>query len=123
MNRINKFISIAIAFVITSTMLIGCTVNQGNISNYNVVKQTIEVSEDKLNIVCTIFPVYDWVKEVVGDNSDIEVIFLCDSGIDLHNFQPTIQDIITIQESDLFVYVGGDSDYWAKDVVKENVNY
>lgn len=123
MKIFNKIISIAITFAITSTMMVGCTINQGNVSTYNVVKQTTEVNDGKLNIVCTIFPVYDWVNEIVGDNSNVDVTFLCDSGIDLHNFQPTIQDIITIQESDLFVYVGGDSDYWAKDVVEQDVNH
>lgn len=125
-----KFLSLITAVIITATSLIGCgassssTETTGNSSTQNTTDATNSTSNtsDTLNIVTTIFPVYDWVKEIVGDSADINVVFLCDSGIDLHNYQPTIEDIITIKESDLFVYIGGDSDKWAVDVVTDEIN-
>lgn len=83
----------------------------------------VEVDKDgdgKLNIVCTMYPVYDWVQIIGGDR--VEPNFLLDSGIDLHNYQPTVDDMITMKESDLLIYVGGDSDTWTKDVVDNSFN-
>ena len=51
-------------------------------------------SAKKLSVVCTIFPEYDWVKEIVGDNSNVEITYLLDNGVDLHSFQPTAEDIV-----------------------------
>lgn len=77
----------------------------------------------KLKIVCTIFPQYDWVREVLGDKvNDVELTLIMDNGADLHNYQPTTEDIITISSCDLFIYVGGESDGWVKDVLKEAIN-
>lgn len=71
----------------------------------------------KLKIVCTIFPLYDWVKNILGDEADhAELTLLLDSGTDLHSFQPTAADILTVTGSDLFVYVGGESDKWVEDI-------
>lgn len=69
--------------------------------------------EKKLSIVTTIFPEYDWVTRLLGDRAeDVEVTPLLDSGVDLHSFQPSAKDMVTISECDLFVYVGGESDSW-----------
>ena len=76
----------------------------------------------KIQIVTTIFPVYDWVREIVGDNDNIEITMLIDSGADLHSFQPTTDDIINMTTCDMFVYVGGESDKWAEDALKEKQN-
>ena len=71
----------------------------------------------KLKIVCTIFPLYDWVKSILGDEAEnAELTLLLDSGTDLHSYQPTAADILTVTGSDLFVYVGGESDKWVDDV-------
>ncbi len=76
-------------------------------------------TSDKLKVVTTVFPQYDWVREIVGENNDkVEVEMLQDSSIDLHNYQPTTQDIVKISESDLFIYVGGESDHWVSDALK-----
>ena len=78
---------------------------------------------DKLRVVTTIFPEYDWVREIAGDKiSDIDLTLLCDNGVDMHSFQPTAQDIIKISSCDVFVYVGGESDEWVEDALKEAVN-
>ena len=76
-----------------------------------------------LSIVTTIFPEYDWVMNVLGDNpAKADVTMLQNNGADLHSFQPTTADIIKITECDIFVYVGGESDEWVDDVLKEATN-
>ena len=80
-------------------------------------------SSNKINIVTTIFPEYDWVMNVLGENpAGAEVTMLLDNGVDLHSFQPTAADIMKISSADLFVYVGGESDDWVEDALKEAVN-
>ncbi|MBR4769221.1 MAG: zinc ABC transporter substrate-binding protein [Lachnospiraceae bacterium] len=74
----------------------------------------------KMKIVVTVFPLYDWTMNVLGGKSeDAEVIMLMDSGVDLHSFKPTAKDIINIAEADLFIYVGGESDAWVEDALKQ----
>ena len=78
---------------------------------------------DRLSIVTTIFPEYDWDMNILGDNAaDADVTLLMDNGADLHNYQPTADDIITIATCDVFLYVGGESDAWVDDALKESVN-
>ena len=77
----------------------------------------------KLSVVTTIFPEYDWVRQIAGDNTDnIELTMLLDNGVDLHSYQPTVDDIVRISECDLFIYVGGESDEWVEDALREAVN-
>ena len=72
-------------------------------------------TEKKLSIVTTIFPEYDWVMQLLGDQAkDVEITLLLDSGVDLHSFQPSAKDMVTISNCDLFVYVGGESDKWVE---------
>ena len=79
--------------------------------------------EGTLHIVATIFPEYDWVREVLGDRADsADVTLLLDKGVDLHSFQPTAEDILKIASCDMFIYVGGESDEWVDDALKEAVN-
>ena len=76
-----------------------------------------------LNIVCTIFPEYDWVREILGSHAEnANITYLLDNGVDLHNYQPTTADMAKIAECDLFIYVGGESDEWAEDALAEAVN-
>ena len=79
--------------------------------------------EKQLKVVTTIFPVYDWVREMAGDEStQIEVTMLLDNGVDLHSYQPTAEDMMKISDCDLFIYVGGESDEWVDDALKEAAN-
>ena len=78
--------------------------------------------EKKLSVVTTIFPVYDWVREIVGDNDNVEITMLLDNGVDLHSYQPTAQDIMKVATCDVFVYVGGESDEWVEDALAEAMN-
>ena len=80
-------------------------------------------SAKKLRIVTTIFPEYDWVRQIAGDNMDnIELTMLLDNGVDLHSYQPTVDDIVKISSCDMFIYVGGESDEWVEDALGEAVN-
>ncbi len=80
-------------------------------------------SKEPLQIVTTIFPEYDWVQNVLGENpAGAEVTMLLDNGVDLHSFQPTAEDIMKISKCDLFIYVGGESDGWVDDALKEATN-
>ncbi|WP_432651286.1 metal ABC transporter substrate-binding protein [Huintestinicola sp.] len=83
---------------------------------------TGEKENDKLSIVCTIFPEYDWVRELTAGNDNAEITMLLDNGVDLHSFQPTADDIIKISTCDIFIYVGGESDEWAEDALAEAIN-
>jgi len=78
--------------------------------------------EKKINVVTTIFPVYDWVREIVSDSDNVEITMLLDNGVDLHSYQPTAQDIMKVATCDVFAYVGGESDEWVGDALAEAVN-
>ena len=79
--------------------------------------------ERQLNVVATIFPIYDWVRETVSaDASHVNLTLLLDNGVDLHSYQPTAKDILTISTADLFIYVGGESDEWVEDVLASAMN-
>lgn len=102
--------------------LAGCT--SGGSEDYTGTTEThISESEDKIKIVATIFPAYDWVKEIAGgDNKNIDLTLLCDKGTDMHSYQPSVEDIMKISECDVFIYVGGESDSWVEDALKNAKN-
>ncbi|MCR5795246.1 MAG: metal ABC transporter substrate-binding protein [Solobacterium sp.] len=72
----------------------------------------------KIRIVATIFPVYDWIRELTAGSEDVEIRLLMNKGTDLHSYQPTADDMIALENCDLFVYVGGESDAWTADALK-----
>ncbi len=78
--------------------------------------------DGKIKIVCTIFPQYDWVRNIVGDTEKIELILINKSGTDMHSYQATAADIANISSCDLLIYVGGESDKWVGDSLKNAVN-
>ncbi|MDE5700154.1 MAG: metal ABC transporter substrate-binding protein [Lachnospiraceae bacterium] len=82
------------------------------------------LADDKrFHIVCTTFPQYDWVVNLIqGNEEQVSVTLLMDKGGDLHNFQPSALDIARVSECDLFIYVGGESDGWVDDALEEAVN-
>ncbi|MCR5153300.1 MAG: metal ABC transporter substrate-binding protein [Lachnospiraceae bacterium] len=77
---------------------------------------------DKISVVTTIFPEYDYVREIAKGADNIDVTMLLDNGVDLHSFQPTVDDIAKISVCDVFIYVGGESDGWVDDALSEAVN-
>jgi len=103
------------ALLLALLMLVGALAGCG--------KQNDTNKTDKLSIVTTIFPEYDWVREILGDKADnAEVTMLLDNGVDLHSYQPTADDIVKISDCDLFIYVGGESDGWVEDALKNAPN-
>lgn len=78
-------------------------------------------NDNKLKVVTTTFPIYDWVREVLGD-VDVDVEVLLNNGVDLHSYQPSIEDIAKINNADVFMYVGGESDGWVESVLESNKN-
>ena len=76
----------------------------------------------KIKIVTTIFPQYDWTREIIGDTNSANLTLLIGNGTDLHSYQPSIQDIAKISTADIFIYVGGESDGWVKDALKNAKN-
>ena len=80
-------------------------------------------NNDKIKIVTTVFSEYDWTMSVLGDKKDnADVTLLLDSGADLHSYQPTVADIAKVATCDLFIYVGGESDEWVDDALKNATN-
>lgn len=70
-----------------------------------------------MRVVCTVFPLYDWAKNVIGDE-DAELKLLVRNGTDVHSFQPSARDIADILSADLFIYIGGESDEWVEKVLE-----
>lgn len=84
---------------------------------------TERADSGKLRIVTTIFPEYDWVCQILGEEiANVEVTMLLDNGVDLHSYQPAADDIIKISSCDLFIHVGGESSQWVEDALAEAVN-
>ena len=108
-----KKIALLLAFLMAVGMLAGCA-KQNDDTN---------ATTDTLRIVTTIFPAYDWVKEILGDKADhADITMLLDNGVDLHSYQPTADDIVKISACDLFLYVGGESEGWVEDALKNSAN-
>ena len=104
--KFKKIMTIALA----AFMLAGCAPKQ-------------QKNQTKLKIVATTFPQYDWIREIIGkDNANVDLQLLMKNGGDLHSYQPTAGDIANISDANLFVYVGGESDEWVDDALKEKTN-
>ena len=106
--------------IVTMVLVTACGGNSGTGSK-----------DGKITVVTTIFPEYDWVREIVGQGANstdtsaadsVDVTMLLDNGVDLHSYQPSAADIAKVSSCDMFIYVGGESDSWVDDVLKEAVN-
>lgn len=110
-----------LSIIVTALLIMGCI--SGCSPSAAAAASSKSPDTKKLKIVATIFPEYDWVKNVLGDKSEnAELTLLLDKGTDLHSFQPTAADILKISSCDLFIYVGGESDKWVDGALKEAVN-
>lgn len=86
-------------------------------------QQPTTQESNRLSIVVTTFPQYDWVRQILGDKANnVELTLLLDDGIDLHSYQPTVEDIAKISACDIFVFVGGESDTWVHDALESSSN-
>lgn len=116
-----KIISVLIVLMLMIGTLIGCSSKD----SIGVESDSQDSNKDnkKMSVVSTIFPQYDWVRQILGENSDnYELTLLLDNGVDIHNYQPTTDDIIKITTCDMFIYVGGESDYWVEDILRNAIN-
>lgn len=110
--------------VITAVLLLLCGLTACGAGRNADSANTDKNKEDKtLSVVTTIFPEYDWVREILGENpAGVEVTMLLDQGVDMHSYQPSIKDILKIADCDLFVYVGGESDRWVEEALQTSEN-
>lgn len=98
-----KVAFIAILFFALAFMLTACNTESGKKDS----------APKKISVVATIYPQYDWLKNVIGEHADaVDLKLLIKNGTDLHSYKPSAQDIATIAKADLVVYVGGESDEW-----------
>lgn len=104
-----KLVSFLLCIALIGAVLCGCSAERTDKNN------------GKLRIVTTIFPLYDWAKNIAA-STDTDIRMLVDSGVDLHSFQPTVEDIGAISDCDVFVYVGGESDAWVDDALRQKTN-
>ena len=95
-------------FLVTAVLFSGCSGNQRE-------------RGEKISIVATIFPQYDWVRQIIGEeNMDrFDLTLLVNSGVDLHSFSPSVSDIAKIKTCDVFIHVGGHSDNWVRNVLRD----
>ena len=114
----------ALILAMAAAGLAGCgTAEKANSSEKPLSKSGGKEGDKSFSVVCTIFPEYDWTKEILGEHADdAEITYLLDNGVDLHNYQPTADDILKISSCDLFVYVGGESDEWVENALAEANN-
>jgi zinc transport system substrate-binding protein len=114
-----RFTATALAILLPILLLFGCspesTGEGGDTSGSG--------NAEKLSVVCTIFPQYDWVRQILGERAqDFDITLLLDNSIDLHSYNPSVPDIAKISDADLFIYSGGESDEWVDDALKEKKN-
>ena len=115
-NRIWKMVAGCLSGVL---LLTGCGAQASDIAGVD----TVSANAPKKSIVCTTYPQYDWVCEILGEKKDqFEVTLLLDNGVDLHSYQPTAMDMVKISTADAFIYVGGESENWVEDALKEVTN-
>lgn len=107
-SMFRKKIGIVCAMTVLMIVFAGCGAG----------REEAATEEEKMQILCMTFPLYDWTRQITaGCEDNIEVSLLMDRGTDPHNYQPTTEDIIRISEADIMVYVGGESDLWMEDVL------
>lgn len=115
MRKISRF-CIIVAITVSIFFVSACGNTKQNIESPG---KSEEGNTPQIQIVTTVFPLYDWTKAVVGDDPDFQVILLAESGVDFHSFQPSTEDIMKIKKSDVFLYIGGVSDQWVSKVIEE----
>ena len=76
----------------------------------------------QITVLATVFPAYDWAKNIAGESSTVYVDLLLKDGVDLHSYQPSAADIVKISTADIFIYVGGESDEWVENALKNAAN-
>lgn len=78
-----------------------------------------EGNGDKITVLCTVFPQYDWAASVAKGSENLEVLLLVENGADLHGYQPSVEDMVKIKQSDAVIFIGGESDAWVRDALTD----
>ena len=114
-----KFLGVIAAVLSVAIIFVACSNVRSN--NENTIKNN--ENNARLNIVTTIFPEYDWVGQILGENqANVDLTMLFDNGVDLHSYQPSADDMVKVSKCDLFIYAGGESDAWVDDALKSAQN-
>ncbi len=100
-----RFLLLSLSLMIA--LATGCSADQS---------AEIASASDKVQIVTTLFPQYDFVKQIAGDT--VEVTLLLPPGVEAHAYEPTPHDIVKIQNSDVFIYTGEEMEPWAHKVIE-----
>ncbi|MBQ7375332.1 MAG: zinc ABC transporter substrate-binding protein [Clostridia bacterium] len=79
-----------------------------------------EEEDEKLKIVCTIFPQYDWMRNIIGEIDGVELTLLISNGNDMHSYEPSAADIMKIADCDMIVYLGKDIDGWVSEAIERS---
>ncbi len=111
-----RLLAILMSAVVLLTLLCACSVQKQEEAGSSLsAESTAQTDEKSLSVVCSIFPQYDFCREIMGKDANIEL--LLKSKVDMHNYKPSAEDILKIKNCDLFIDIGGESDEWAKDIV------
>lgn len=103
-----------LAMAMAAALVLGMTACQPKTGDQQAAASADQPAK-KVKVVATMFPEYDFARQVGGDLADVTM--LLKPGAESHTFEPTPQDITSIQNCDLFLYTGGDSDTWIKGVL------
>ena len=104
-----KIVSMMSAITLSIFTLTGC-------SSENTQTENTQTNDDKIKVISTVFPGYDFTKEIGKDLVDASI--LIPPGAESHSYEPSPQDIIDIQNADLFIYTGGESDEWIDEILE-----
>lgn len=107
--KMKRIAAIILTLMIAVSVFSGCNSNTDDNSG-------------KFNIICTIYPEYDWVKNLTAGAKNVETTLLLDGGVDMHSYQPTVSDIVKISTCDMFIFAGGESDTWVEDALSQAIN-
>ena len=112
-NRRKRTVVLAAWLLAVCILVSGCAARSGESAGGSA---RGDDARDRISVVTTIFPQYDFVRQIAGDKVDLKM--LLKPGEETHSYEPTPQDIIAIQNCDIFIYVGGENDAWVEDILE-----
>lgn len=122
MKKFHKIAAALLAVCLAGVLLAGCAGSSSSGSSAAPSGSSQPQQDESLQVVTTIFPIYDWARQVIGDVPGVELVWLQDTGVDMHSYQPSAEDMLKLSSCDVFLYVGGTSDSWVDGALKEAVN-
>ncbi len=113
-----SIVRILLLFAVCVLCICGCGSDGGN--NETGAKNGANSGK---SVMAVVFPEYDWTAQIIADVEGAPSLdLLIDSGVDIHSYQPSVEDIVAISNCDMFIYVGGESEAWVEDVLKNTTN-